>query len=752
MANFEQKLTAASTEMFKGILEEMQNRKFTSVNFPLLLWGAVDTCEGESVYSALENYLFTLEDCVTPKEIEDTLSDMISDLEPDKKKKEEKSDNPEEGKSDAGTSAGDKEATASNTAKSSTHQDTTDTSKEIATNPDGELKEQTSDATVEGLEGSLQNGDNANFEEIPEVISADKSFAETSEKSIDDESDAIEDESDEDVPDIVTLITLTDHEGKELVIPVDDNVCQVFEELSKIIEKFGIMEIEPLHIISAMFMTDDDDFIDFFCALSCNYDDAKKYFHPDRILVYGVIPFQLSGFLSTLNEKIDGKAPCEILCRDKEADILWNIMLKKNKRNAVIVGEPGVGKSALIEKLTYDINSGKCPPEFKKFKMIVLDVNALIAGTSYRGDAEERIKDLIQFLKDNHDVILFIDEVHTILGAGSCFEGEMDLANALKPILARGDTIVLGATTQEEYEKYFQRDGALSRRFEKVVVKEPLAHNVYPMIKNKIAILSDFHKVTISKDIVNYAVMIACCFAFEKKNPDKTLDLIDRAMVYAKRHGKKKVDKACILRTFDIFFEMWDKMSDESRKEVAYHEAGHYIVGKASGRLTRYIWQAVSIMPAEDYLGVTVYEDDDTVVPFCSLDYYIDDLALHLGGRVAEKIFRKVYTSGASADLRSTTREANYIVSKLAMVSEDCPNRIYLNECDSPNYSEKVIDAINEEVDKLVKKAEDRATQILDENRDILEAIVEALLKHRIMSEADLDKVWKETVAKRTHK
>ena len=719
MANFEQKLTAASTEMFKGILEEMQNRKFTSVNFPLLLWGAVDTCEGESVYSALENYLFTLEDCVTPKEIEDTLSDMISDLEPDKKKKEEKSDNPDEGKSDAGTSAGDKEATASNTAESSIAQDTTDTSKEIATNPDGELKEIPEDE-VNDAEGE--------------------------------EPDAIEDESEDEVPDIVTLITLTDHEGNELVIPVDDNVCKVFEELSKIIEKFGIMEIEPLHIISAMFMTDDDDFIDFFCALSCNYDDAKKYFHPDRILVYGVIPFQLSGFLSTLNEKIDSKAPCEILCRDKEADILWNIMLKKNKRNAVIVGEPGVGKSALIEKLTYDINSGKCPPEFKKFKMIVLDVNALIAGTSYRGDAEERIKDLIQFLKDNHDVILFIDEVHTILGAGSCFEGEMDLANALKPILARGDTIVLGATTQEEYEKYFQRDGALSRRFEKVIVKEPLAHNVYPMIKNKIAILSDFHKVTISKDIVNYAVMIACCFAFEKKNPDKTLDLIDRAMVYAKRHGKKKVDKACILRTFDIFFEMWDKMSIDSRKEVAYHEAGHYIVGKASGRLTRYIWQAVSIMPAEDYLGVTVYEDDDTVVPFCSLDYYIDDLALHLGGRVAEKIFRKVYTSGASADLRSTTREANYIVSKLAMVSEDCPNRIYLNECDSPNYSEKVIDAINEEVDKLVKKAEDRATQILDENRDILEAIVEALLKHRIMSEKDLDKVWKETVAKRNHK
>ena len=707
MANFEQKLTAASTEMFKDILEEMQKRKFTSVNFPLLLWGAIDTCDKGSVYSALENYLFGLDDCVTPKEVEDAISELIGNLEP-KKEKEEKTATPKDGDTDSADGSSTKEATPS----VSDQTDANTSSTELAA-PSGEELEDESDDSADEADATLRE------------------------------------ESEEEIPDIVTIITLTDHEGNELELPVDSSVEKVFEELIKIIQKFGLKEIEPLHIMSAMFMTEDDDFIDFFSLLSCNYDDAKKHFHPDRILVYGVIPFQLAGFLSTLNEKINGNAPCEILCRDKEVDILWNIMLKKNKRNAVIVGEPGVGKSALIEKLAYDINSGNCPPEFKKHKIVVLDVNALIAGTSYRGDAEERIKDLIQFLKDNDDVILFIDEVHTILGAGSCFEGEMDLANALKPILARGETIVIGATTQEEYEKYFQRDGALSRRFEKVVVKEPLANKVYPMIKNKIAVLSDFHKVTISKDMVTYAVMIAGCFAFEKKNPDKTLDLIDRAMVYAKRHGKKKVDKNCILRTFDIFFEMWDKMSPESRKEVAYHEAGHYIVGKASGRLTRYIWQAVSIMPAEDYLGVTVYEDDDTIVPFCNLDYYIDDLALHLGGRVAEKLFRKTHTSGASADLETTTKVAHHVVTKLAMVSEDSPNRVYLNECYYPTYSEKVTNIVNEEINKLVKKASDRASQILDENRDVLEAIVDALLKHRIMSEADLDKVWKETVAKR---
>ena len=103
----------------------------------------------------------------------------------------------------------------------------------------------------------------------------------------------------------------------------------------------------------------------------------------------------------------------------------------------------------------------------------------------------------------------------------------MDLANALKPILARGDTIVIGATTEEEYMRYFKKDAALSRRFEKVEVKEPMAKDVYPMIKNKLQVLSEFHGVKITREMVQYAIMIASCFAFEKKNPDKTLDLID---------------------------------------------------------------------------------------------------------------------------------------------------------------------------------------------------------------------------------
>ncbi len=661
------KLSSTTTDMFNDILEEMRNRKFSSVNFSLLLWGVLNSSTEKSIYCDLENYLYGSEE-VLPAEVEDNISIMVGG---------------------------------------------------------GKTKKE-SDKKIEGAEKK----------EILEI------------------SESSEEKSDEDFgeAECITVFTFSDANGKEIELPVDEEVEKVFEKLIEIVEMHKLAVLEPIHVTSAMFMVENKDFIQFFKDIDANYDHAKKFFQPEKILVCGIIPFQLSSFLSTLNDKIDGNLPCEILCRDEEVDAIWNICLKKNKRNTIIVGEPGVGKSALIEKLTHDINSGNCPKEFTNFKIILLDVNALIAGTSYRGDAEERIKDLICFLETNHDVILFIDEVHTILGAGSCFEGEMDLANALKPILARGETIVIGATTEAEYEKYFKKDGALSRRFEKVEVKEPLSEKVYPMIKNKLENLSKYHGVTISEELVSYSILIANCFAFEKKNPDKTLDLIDRAMVSAKRDGKTYVDKESVLKNFGIQFKMWNKMSTDTKKEIAYHEAGHYIVGKASGRLSRYVWQAVSIMPAEDYLGVTVYEVDSEIIPYCNPDYYIDDIAFSLGGRVAENMFRPDYTSGASEDLQSATKDAFYLVTKLGMGNDSIKNRVYLNACDFPMFSEKSMDVINDEVNKVIEKAFNRAKEILEENKDILVAIVQALLENRIMSEIELDKIWKKVEKDRNKK
>lgn len=660
MAFDHSQLTQNSSKMFDEILNKMRKHEFEAVNFSLLLWGVINTRMKNSIYSALENYLYSTEEVVA-SEVDDCISLMITNL--DKKKNK--------------------------TNKSSKNDDSNKKSK-------------------------------------------------SSSKKSDSNSCS--------TPKITTNFDFRNNEGVNVTIPCDEDVVKVFDELIKIIAKYKIAEIEPIHILSAMFMTDNKNFKKFFKEIDTNYDSAKKHFHPDHILVCGVIPFQLASFLSTLNDKIDGKSPCEILCRDKEVYEIWNICLKKNKRNTIIVGEPGVGKSALIEKITHDINSGNCPEKFKNYKVIVLDVNALIAGTSYRGDAEERIKDLITFLETHQDIILFIDEVHTILGAGSCFEGEMDLANALKPILARGDTIVICATTKNEYEKYFKKDGALSRRFEMIEVKEPLAEKVYPMIKNKILSLSQYHGIKISNQMVDYCILVASCFAFEKKNPDKTLDLIDRAMVSASRAGKKYVTKDCVLENFGIYFEMWDNMSLYSKNETAYHEAGHYIVGKASGRLTNFNWLAVSIMPAQEYLGITVFEEDARKIPLTNSDYYIDRIAFYLGGRIAEEMFSKTFTSGASADLDQATKEAFNLVTKLGMGNDSIKNRVYLNTEKYPMFSEKAVNTINTEINKIIEKAYSRAKSLLNSHHKVLEAIVAALIERKIMTETELDEIWQQTV------
>lgn len=194
------------------------------------------------------------------------------------------------------------------------------------------------------------------------------------------------------------------------------------------------------------------------------------------------IPQELKSFVRNLNEEFNGQT-CDISQRDRECNLVWQTMLKQTKRNVVLLGEPGTGKTSIVIKMVYDIMNHTCPKEFEGFTILALDVTASVAGTMYRGQAEERFSNLVDYLNSQPRIILFIDEMHLINGAGACKEGEIDLANTLKPILAGGKVRVIGATTQDEYEKYFSRDGAMKRRFRPVYIKEPKTSEVYCMLK-----------------------------------------------------------------------------------------------------------------------------------------------------------------------------------------------------------------------------------------------------------------------------
>ncbi len=215
-----------------------------------------------------------------------------------------------------------------------------------------------------------------------------------------------------------------------------------------------------------------------------------------------------------------------VVGRDKEVKRIAQILSRKKKNNAVIVGDAGVGKSALVEKLALSIVKGDCPTNLLDKRIMSLDLTSLVAGTKYRGQFEERIKAILNELQEAPNVIVFIDELHTMVGAGNA-SGSMDAANILKPALARGEMQCIGATTFDEYKKSIEKDAALVRRFQKIVLKEPTQSETVDILKNLQSSYENFHKVKYDDGVIETIVKLSTRYITDRQFPDKAIDVLD---------------------------------------------------------------------------------------------------------------------------------------------------------------------------------------------------------------------------------
>lgn len=218
-----------------------------------------------------------------------------------------------------------------------------------------------------------------------------------------------------------------------------------------------------------------------------------------------------------------------VIGRKKEIDKIIQVLSRRTKNNPVLIGEPGVGKSAVVEGLAQAIVKNEVPDLLKNKLVFSLDLVGMIAGAKYRGDFEERLKNAIKSIKSNGNVILFIDEIHTIVGAGASAEGSMDAANILKPMLARGELQTIGATTLEEYRKYIEKDSALERRFTPVQVEEPTVEDTIEILRGLRDKYEAHHKVVITDEAIIAAATLSDRYITDRYLPDKAIDLIDEA-------------------------------------------------------------------------------------------------------------------------------------------------------------------------------------------------------------------------------
>lgn len=277
----------------------------------------------------------------------------------------------------------------------------------------------------------------------------------------------------------------------------------------------------------------------------------------------------LNKFGEDLTKKAEEGKVDPIIGRDKEIQRVVQILSRRTKNNPCLIGEPGVGKTAIVEGLAQKVVSGDVPEILKDKRVVTMDISGMVAGAKYRGDFEERIKKALNEVKKAGDVILFIDEIHTIVGAGSA-EGAIDAANILKPLLARGEIQLVGATTLEEYRKYIEKDAALERRFSPVNVSEPTEKDAIKILQGIRDKYEAHHNVKITDEAIEAAVKMSVRYINDRFLPDKAIDLIDEA---ASRLRLKTYTEPDNLKKLEEKIEKLQKDKEEAVQSQKFEKA-----------------------------------------------------------------------------------------------------------------------------------------------------------------------------------
>jgi ATP-dependent Clp protease ATP-binding subunit ClpA len=290
----------------------------------------------------------------------------------------------------------------------------------------------------------------------------------------------------------------------------------------------------------------------------------------------------LDNFCENLNDAAAKNKIDALIGRESEVEELVQTLARRKKNNAIIVGDPGVGKTAIVEGLAKRIVEKQVPETIQSKVIFSLNIGALLAGSKYRGDFEERMKEVLEELDERDDAILFIDEIHMIMGAGSGGNNSMDVANLLKPALQRGNLRCIGSTTFEEYQERIEKDAALVRRFRKIDVVEPTSEETKQILRASLPAYADFHNLKVTDEAIDAAVDLSVQFMHNKRLPDKAFDLIDSALARQRTYPldkkldvitKREIERECS-KLARVPLEIISRVDSANNSEVLNIEEG----------------------------------------------------------------------------------------------------------------------------------------------------------------------------------
>ena len=348
---------------------------------------------------------------------------------------------------------------------------------------------------------------------------------------------------------------------------------------------------------------------------------------------------EISDFATDLNERAKQGKIDPVIGRQTEIDRVIQILSRRNKNNPVLIGEPGVGKTAIAEGLAQKIINNDVPEILKNSHIISLNMSAVVAGTKYRGEFEERLKKVLDEVKKHDNWILFIDELHTLVGAGAT-EGSMDAANIMKPALARGELHCIGATTLKEYKKYIEKDAALERRFQPVKVGEPTVSDTITILMGLRDRYEAFHKAKITDEAIKKAVELSSRYITDRFQPDKAIDVIDEASAKVRMEASSAPDE---LKQKEEEFSSLQKEKEEAVSSQNFEKAA--ILRDQSKKLSEEIEKLKESWKGADHEHLVVTEDDIaevvakwTGIPLQNLKQKDSERLLHLEDELHKRV------------------------------------------------------------------------------------------------------------------